>query len=507
MLKLTHYLQRGAFLLALGLGTAACDKAVEVNPQNNLDASTGFKTPQDVNAGLLGCYSNLQSGNYMGLRYVVFADMAADNARHRGTFPTFAQIAQNQILPDNVELVNIWNTIYAGINSANYVIQQAGQITDATFDQKDAIAEARALRAYHYMNLLGYWGGSTQGYGFPDGVGVPLRLTPTTNITDGAISPIARSTEAQVNAAIREDLDYAAANDATISPSGSGKARLSKASILGLRARFELRQRNYAAAVDFATQALATASPNALEPSYGTIFSQKFSQEALWELTFDAVNSNAYAFFWFPAANGGRGEIGVNAGLAAAHIASGTGDERRVVNVVEGSTATPTYIASTTRKYFRVGTGDDGVQLIRLGEIVLIRAEAQAQLGNLADATLQLNRIRTRAKLLPIVVGPIPPPTTPPAPPVPPAIYIVPDAADPTGQQRLLNQIARDRRLELANEGHRWFDLRRTNTVNAVLNPTNNANSAYAQAFRNLWPIPQREVFNSAGLVKQNDGY
>lgn len=484
MQSFKKYAQRAAFLLALGIGSTACEKAVEISPYNTLDASTGFQTPADVNAALLGAYSNVQSGNYYGLRYQLFADLQADNARWTGTFPTFNQIAINAILPDNAELTNIWNTIYSGINTTNYIIQQADLVNDATFNKANALAEARALRAFHYMNLLAWWGGSPVGYGYSDGLGVPLRLTPTTNITDGAIDPIARSTEAQVNAAIRADLDYAATNLAAVVQSGTGKARLSQAAVLGLRARFELRQRNYTAAADYATRAITAAgSATLLEAQYGTIFSQKFSSEAIWELSFDPVDSNTLAFFWFASSRGGRGEVAVATTLAAAHT---TGDTRRPVNVVLASEANATYAANATRKYFRITTNDDNVQMIRLGEVVLTLAEAQAQLGSLAAATTQLNRIRTRAGLA--------------------AYVLTPTATDATGQAGLLAQILRDRRLELANEGLRWFDLRRTNTVQTTLTTT-------TQTYRNLWPIPQREVLNSVpvgqttSLVTQNPGY
>jgi hypothetical protein len=489
MQNFKKYTWRAAFLLVLGLGSAACEKAVEVSPYNSLNASTGYQTPQDVNAGLLGAYSTLQSANYYGLRYPLFADLQADNARWTGTFPTFNQVAINSILTDNVELTNIWNVIYGGINSCNYIIQQADLITDATFNKNNALAEARALRAFHYMNLLAWWGGTPDGYGYANGLGVPLRLTPTTNITDGAINPIARSSEADVNTVIRNDLTFAAANLAAVTPSGSSKARLSQAAVLALRARFELRQRDYTAAATYATQALSaaagtgTSATNVLESQYGTIFSQKFSQETLWELTFDPVNSNSLAFFWYPSARGGRGEVAVATTLAAAHTAN---DTRRPVNVVAANEANATYATNTTRKYFRITTQDDDVQMVRLGEVVLTLAEAQARLGNLADATTQLNRIRVRAGL---------------------ANYtLTPTTADPTGQNGLITQILSDRRLELANEGLRWFDLRRTNTVQSTLTTT-------TQTFRNLWPIPQREVLNSVpvgqtvSLVVQNPGY
>jgi hypothetical protein len=334
------------------------------------------------------------------------------------------------------------------------------------------------------MNLLAWWGGTPQGYSYSGGLGVPLRLTPTTNITDGAINPIARSSEADVNTAIRADLDYAAKNITSVVLSGSSKARLSQAAVLGLRARFELRQRDYAAAASFAQQALTAAGNTvSLEAQYGTIFSQKYSQESLWELDFNPTDQSQLAFFWYPSARGGRGEVAVATSLAAAHTAN---DARRPVNVVLTAEANTTYAANTTRKYFRISSQDDNFQVIRLGEVILTLAEAQAQLGNLTSAVTQLNRIRTRAGLA--------------------AYALTTTTADPTGQTGLLAQILTDRRLELANEGIRWFDLRRTNTVQTVLTTT-------TQTFRNLWPIPQREILNSvpvgqsASLVSQNPGY
>ena len=500
---------RAALLLTLGLGSTACEKAVEIAPYNSLDASSGYKTPSDVSAGLIGAYSTVQSANYYGLRYPLFADLQADNARWTGTFPTFNQIAINAVLPDNTELVNIWNVIYAGINNCNYIIQQADQVNDATFNKANALGEARALRAFHYMNLLAWWGGTPQGYGYSGGLGVPLRLTPTTNITDGAINPIARSSEADVNTAIRADLDYAAKNISSVVLSGSSKSRLSQAAVLGLRARFELRQRDYAAAASFAQQALTAATGNgtvSLEAQYGTIFSQKYSQESLWELDFNPTDQSQFAFFWYPSARGGRGEVAVATALTAAY-AQPTGypvDLRRPVNTVLTAESNPTYAANTTRKYFRISSQDDNFQMIRLGEVILTLAEAQAQQGNLTEALTNLNRIRVRAGVLPVVIGPVPAPTTPATAPV--ATYITPNTTDPTGQARLITQILTDRRLELANEGIRWFDLRRTNTVQTVLTTT-------TQTFRNLWPIPQREILNSvpvgqsASLVTQNPGY
>ncbi|ALD21517.1 RagB/SusD family nutrient uptake outer membrane protein [Hymenobacter sp. DG25A] len=475
-----------ALALTVGFGISSCEKILDVEPQASLDSAAGLKTPADVQAALRGSYDAIQSANYYGLRYQLFADLAADNARHTGTFPSFAEIANGGILPANVELTNMWNIIYVGINRVNYVIQQADLITDPSFDKNGTIGEARALRAFHYMNLLAYWGGKPEGYGFSDGLGVPLRLTPTTSITGEEIKPKARASEAEVVDAIRADLDFAIAN---LPVARSTKAYIGKATALALRARLELRLRNYTAASNFASE-LNTALTGGvrLEGDYGAIFSQKNSSEALWEIPFDAVDPNQLAFFWFPAGAGGRNEVDPATTLGAAHEA---GDLRRNVNVVTASTATSIYPTGTTRKYFRISASDDNVVLARGGEVILTWAEAVAQQGHLDSAAVLVNRVRTRAGLAPYAFE-APAPGTDGT--VRPHVIVA------KTNDAVVAAILKERRVELANEGFRWFDLRRTGLVMATL-------PAITQDFRILWPIPQREIQNSLELVKQNPGY
>ncbi|MEJ7665249.1 MAG: RagB/SusD family nutrient uptake outer membrane protein [Hymenobacter sp.] len=141
--------------------------------------------------------------------------------------------------------------------------------------------------------------------------------------------------------------------------------------------------------------------------------------------------------------------------------------------MVTASNATAVYPAGTTRKYYRIASNDDPVNVIRYAEVILTIAEVAAQTNDLITAQSQLNTIRTNAGLAPTKA---------------------------TTQAALLTDILLQRRLELAQEGHYWFDLRRTNTVQTAL-------PAYTEAFRNLWPIPQQEIQNSAGVLTQNPGY
>ena len=479
---------RSALLLSLGLAVGACSKAVNVEPSNSIDSANGYVTRDDVAAGLLGCYDAVQSSDYNGVAYPSMVGLISGEITFRGTFSTtYGVIGSNQALPDNIQIGNTWNAIYNAINRANYVLQESAKIDDPAFTTKTIVqAEARGLRAYHYMNLLALWGGTTQGYGYTDGLGVPLRLTATNNISTDIVA-IPRSSEADVAKAIRDDLDFAINNLPAVATTGAS-SRMSKNAALVLRARFELRMRNYADALSYARQVPALAN-------FATVgLTGTSAPDALWQIAFSNTDQNLYAFYWYPSP-GGRNEFDPSTTLANAHP---SGDLRRAINAVTTTTQVTvgsnsfTLSPGTTQKYYRTSSRDDAFNAVRYAEVVLTIAEAAAQTGDITTAVAQDNVIRVRAGLLPYVVGTAPTPA--PSPAV--AIYVSASAAPAT----ILQDILLQRRLELAHEGHYWFDLRRTNTVQTAL-------TTYTQTFRNLFPIPNREVTLTNNLIAQNPLY
>jgi hypothetical protein len=446
---------RSTLLLGLGLMVGSCDKAVNVEPSNSVSSTTGFTTKEDAAAGLLGAYDALQAGDYDGLAFPSVVDLISGDIRFTGTFTTtYGVISQNLAAPDNIQIANTWSAIYVAINRANYLLQQSDNISDPAFSKLTTQAQARTLRALHYMNLLALWGGTTQGYGYPGGLGVPLRLTPTTAIgTETAAIP--RASEAEVAAAIRADLDFAIANlpaTTTAIPASTAAANvITRNAALALRARFELRMRQYNDALTFAKMVPVVAGFATTTPGYSVT-----TNDGIWQLYFSTTDKNNYAFYWF----GGRNEFDPGSTLAAAHP---TGDRRLPINVAGGMTL----------KYTRSSTGDDPFNVVRYSEVVLTIAEAAAQNGDLPTAITQLNIIRSRNGLAATAA------TTAPA---------------------VIADILLQRRLEFAYEGMYWFDLRRTNMVQTAL-PT------YTQTYRNLFPIPFREVTTTGGVIAQNPGY
>jgi len=458
-------------LLIVSVTGTSCEKILDQEPQAALDASTAFTTRQGVEAGVLGIYSTLQSANYYGLRYWALADLYADVLTHTGTFPSFAQYANRQLLPDNVENTNMWSAIYDGINRANNIIAAVPGINDPAFNKETALAEARFLRALMYFDLVRAWGGSLNGYNQAGGTGVPLFTQPT--LTPADATPKARSQEVDVYQLINDDLDYAMAN---LSASHrNGRANIDAAT--ALKARFELYRGNWEQAETLATTVIdkfkgATAF-GGLVPgsSYATLWTTKnVTPESIFELQFDPTDANSIAFFYFTTTLGGRNEVSSSNALANAHE---SGDLRLPVNVTTASSTPPVVPANKTLKYTRID-GTDNYIVIRLAEVYLIRAEARARRGNLNEALDDVNLIRRRAGLPEITA---------------------------TSQDEVLLAIEKENYIEFAHEGHRFFDLRRNNREDVILG------FAGQNEFRSRWPIPQREVLTSNRVIEQNQGY
>jgi hypothetical protein len=444
---------RIALLVLLG-ATASCEETLDLKPVNSLETDQVFVDLAGANAAVIGTYGNLNNANYYGLRYAVFADLAADNLAHIGTFPTFAEIKNRNIQPQSVDVTNMWAALYAGVNRANNVIANVPTINAVPLsDRRRLVAEAQFLRAHNYFNLVRYWGD------------VPLVLTPTT-VADNTLN-VARTPSEEVYNQVRADLDSA---ELYLPAQNLGRATVW--ATRALKARLALYRGEWADAERFADQVIA--SPLfSLQASYRAIWDNKNTSESIFEVQFDNTNQSQYAFFFLPQSQGGRNEVSPTGPGSTLPTAYETGDTRRPASISDGTFRingrnVPT---GTGIKYIDAGTGTDNYRAIRLAEMILTSAEAKAQQNELDDALVLLNRIRTRAGL--------------------PALVAL-------SQSALLDAIYQERRVELAMEGHRWFDLIRTGRAQSVLN--------IADPRRLLFPIPFRETVNNPNMV-QNPGY
>ena len=433
------------FLLILSAGSS-CD-VLDVKPQSSILASEAFKDKKGIEKGILGAYSSFQNLSYYGRTFVIFPDLAADNLDHPmdATALEYRQVDNNTILPENGSVGSLWSSLYEGINVANSVIVKVPGMADMTDAEKNkALGELYFIRALNHFNLLNLFGD------------VPLKTTPT--VGTGNLD-IPRADKETVYESIIADLTFAAQN---LAPS-SVKVRASKYAATALLARVYLYKGDYALASAAATDVIENGGYSILD--YASVFADG-SAESIFEVDFTDLNRNRIAEYNFPKSLNGRREVAPSQSILNAY----EDDDGRYEATVAFAGALPYPV-----KYNDLSIGADNVIVLRLAEMYLIRAEAEARLeGDITSIQQDINVIRARAGLLDTEASTYP---------------------------ELLNAIEQERRIEFAFEGHRWFDLVRTGRAIEVLNNVSSVNQT-------RFPIPLGEIqTNRSPGMQQNDGY
>jgi starch-binding outer membrane protein, SusD/RagB family len=438
------------YFILIPIFLVGCDSLLqEQKPQNSVDPSVIFKDAPGARSAIIGAYDALQSASYYGVDFLLLPDVHGGNLTHTGTFPSYAQFANRAILTDNANVTNMWSQIYSSINRVNQIIDKVPGITDPTFatgEKDQIIGEAYFLRALHYSNLVKYWGG------------VPIKITPSDSYDPGKII-LPRATETDVYTQILADLAVAITK-LPANPSNKGRASLGAAH--ALKTRIHLYKKEYTEAIN---SAILASSGYTLVGNFLDLWVVRNTSEAIFELQFNTVDTNSLSFYLLTSSTGGRNEVRPSGSLVAAYNVA---DTRRILsNSVD-----------SRLRYYRAATDDDNVLLLRLAEVILNRAEALVERNtgtDLTDAVTFLNIIRNRAG-----IG---------------------NYAGPVTQPAVEDEIFLQRRLELALEGHYFFDLVRTGRAAANLSsPVWNNNQG-------LLPIPLREINASGGVLAQNPGY
>jgi starch-binding outer membrane protein, SusD/RagB family len=432
---------------ALLVAAAGCDSALTTQPVDRVPAENAIVDAATARAALVGAYDALQALSYYGRTFEVLGDLSADNAEHVGTFQYLGQVDRNQLQADNTAVTNVWIAIYDAVTRTNLILQKVPNVAGLTDPQKNQIlGEAHFLRALHYHNLVKFWGD------------VPMPLEPLESPADAA--KLTRTPKAQVYTQILSDLTQAEQLMTTAKQARQASLGATRA----LRARVLLYNENYQGALDAANTVQAMGY--SLAPLFETLFTDEGANtpEDIFRVSFTATEYNEMGYYYL---FDGRWEVAPTANLYAAYSA---GDRRRDVSLgKDGSDYEGTKFPTTI--------GAEDLHVIRFAEVLLIKAEALARLGRLAEAVTEYNKIRVRAGLAPHVLG-----------------------TNVTTQADVLNAVLAERRLELALEGDRFPDLVRTGRAMTALGlPAN-------RAFQLLYPIPSRELVVSSGLT-QNPGY
>jgi hypothetical protein len=245
---------------------------------------------------------------------------------------------------------------------------------------------------------------------------------------------------------INEFLDYA---DGKIL--NTSTVRGSNMAVKALKAKVYLHQERWQDAINEATYVIENGSFSLLE-NFADLYLTEENNESIFEVSFDDQDKNRLAEYFYPTQLTGRYEVAPNQEF----IESFEENDSRSGVTIKVISDEP-YVD----KYEEISTGGDNVYVFRLAEMYMIRAEARANLAQeLNEALDDVNMLRERAKL--------------------------PDANTATYEELLLI-IEDERRHEFAFEGHRWFDLVRTDRAIDVL-PTVDSRGQY------YFPIPLAET-------------
>lgn len=437
--------------------TASCEKQLDIEPTTSIDENDALVTSSDVEAALVGAYSDLGDDDVYGGSLFVRSELLGNSASSfnwSGTFQTLTQIYNKQIPVDNTDVSNTWTGAYQAINDVNNVLDAIDIVLP---ERKNRVeGEAKFIRGSLYFDLVRLYAKAWNDGDPAANDGVAIVLEPTrAPIDEEDQKP--RAKVAEVYAQIINDLSEAEA----LLPESNGFFA-SKYAAAAMLSRVYLQKGDYANAAAAASRVIEST-----QFSLATTYLDAFPFNAL-NITevigntdedvfaMQVTNSqgvNSFHTYFSPL---GRGDIEIAQDFIDEFE---PGDDRLSIYYDDGSIR--------TGKFDMVNSA---VHIIRLAEMYLTRAEANFRLGTaVGDMALNdINTIRGRVNLNPYA------------------------SADLT-----LDLILKERKLELAFEGFTLGDIKRTQGLVGNLS----WNSP-----RLVFPIPDRERKVNPNLT-QNEGY
>lgn len=468
---------------------SSCNGFLEQNPKNSLSVNDSFKTADDITAAVNGVYSALQENNVY-YNWYVFAEIPSDNTRNQlsGSVTTQNEFDQFYIDTQNSMISAFWQAAYKVINRANTVLDKIDGIDiDESLASRYKL-ECKFIRALMYFNLVRVYGD------------VPLVLK---QITVKESYDYVRESKENVYAQIISDLIEAEGLPESYSDDESGRATSGAAkSILG-EVYLTLHQYSDAEAVlreviNSGVYKLLENTPGSLNiDGYTSIFSptNHNNSESIFEIQFKKGGYGEGSGFVnnYAPENSGTNVVSVG-GTGGNNIpemdiynAYEEGDLRRDVSMSLGyydnrknnEWVESRYICKYKDTPYQGYDANNNYPVIRYGDVILMYAEALNELGNTAEACNYLNMTRRRG------FGYQTSETSP-------------VDLQTTSKDEFFLMVEQERRVELAFENHRWFDLIRTGRAVEVMT----SKGFHLNETNLTCPIPQKQIDINKNLTQ-----
>ena len=451
----------------------ACDDELSTSPIDSIDADAAFQSVGDLVDGANGAYATVSGANI----YSINALISDELRRASSNTGQGMQLFNQTITAGEGAMGGAWSNAYAAIDRVNRVLAASENIeaeTAAEVELKDqVVGEMLALRAYQHFELYRIFV-DYQADG--SGLAVPY-------MTESVISQPARDTKADFFTQLLADISEA---ETLLTPLGYfSNLRLNIHAVQGLRARVALYQEDWPTAIDYATRVI-DAVPLTPRADYANLWDDSLQGEVVFKLRRTGPSQELTE-------RSGNDDIFFYLSNELSQLYNET-DDIRFLTWYDREDTDQVRVYKYNQEPFSANVSQKNqadIKMIRTSEMYLIRAEAYAQPGaqqDLGAAADDINDLRAERFTTTV-----------------PASY--------TTSQDAIDDIYRERRLELALEGHRYYDLRRADLPITRIPEDIDGQTREATEFlpaddriMNALPIPQAEIFANDNMV-QNPGY
>lgn len=513
LLKITYIITAVAGILAMG----GCTKELlEKNPTDKISEQNFWKTKSDADLALAGCYEFLSRGynaasstnargGWGGAS--MLWDGLSDDAFVSNSSNSFNVISRSGITPTTGGMQTEGYTIsYQAIGTCNRLLANIDKVTVLSEEERNVYkAEARFIRAHYYFLLTRLYGD------------VPLTLQPLG--LDDASAVLPRTPKEQVLTAILEDLDFAAENLPNTPYSGHAV----RGAALGYRVRVLLTNKQWSAAAETAQTIINEKVFSVYQGGYRNLFrkpGQNNNPEIMFSARFlppnmyspadmmysylKAVQPMHYLVDTYACIDGKtinesplydaenpyeNRDPRLKASIIYEGVWRGTDASSAFDPIFEnvlGGYLPRKYINETKWPTSYATQSDQDWVFLRYADVLLMYAEAKNEVSGPDQSVVDaINQVRLRADVnMPTL-----------------------SLNDGYGQEEMQQLIRQERRVELALEGQRYFDLKRWGIIKEVMDNTKDPDGASRlfQARDTLWPVPQSEVDIAKSLG--NEGY
>lgn len=480
-----------AFLL-VQLFYSCSDSFIDVEPTEEITIEdlSEYNNDKGAESFVTAIYSKFLDWDMSSFSWIGVTSIISDNA-DKGSSPgdtggdkdVLDQLTFTATTPAFNE---VWEAHFKVINRTNQALEIIPQLDGADDALRERLlAEAKFFRGFAYFNLVRMFGG------------VPLidRVPEVGNENDETML-VTRVSEEEIYHFIENDLKEAAeVLPVKAEYSSENIGRASKGAANALLAKVYLYQEKWQEVVD-QTEKIDDYS---LTPDYADIFreSGENNEESIFEIQGKGGDSQP-GIQQYSEVQGARGAGGWGWGfntpsqnLVDAFDAEGDNVRKEATIIITGSGGTlydgrpvedtwenPYY---NYKAYDPIYLGDPStntnIRYLRYAEVLLMKAEALNELGSTPDALVNLNKIRNRVNL---------------------------PEVNTSDQDNLRKAIWAERRLELAMEHDRWFDIVRTGQAEEAMAADG---KNFEKGKHELFPIPDDFIRESKGTVEQNPGY